>query len=534
MKEHSRPYDAKTLKAMRARAEEAEAIVRAIQFGHVDAIVRSGPQGPQVFSLEGAEHIYRVMVEAMGEGALTLNREGTILYSNRRFAEMAEIELDNLIGSQIQHLLPPEGRSDFERLMRDCSDATADATMELVHPDGSRLPVRMTLRAVASEKNQTIVAVATDLSDVFRAAAARDQLARIVECAMDAIIGIDLDNKIISWNKGAEILYGYAEHEIIGQDISILAPDDNKDEAAELIANVVKGGTVERYETVRVDQDGNQIDVMVTLSPIVDALGKIAGVSGIYHDITERKRLERLQDNFVSTVSHELRTPLTSISASLALLAKGAIGKLNDRAESFVDIAYRNSDRLVRLVNDILDVEKLQSGKMQFHFEALELEPIVRNTVAAIRPMARKSGVILEVESATHSRPISTDPDRLSQAFANLLSNAIKFSSKGQKIRVRMRDIDGKFRVSIIDRGPGIPESFRSHLFERFAQADMSTQKSQPGTGLGLNIARQIIERLGGAISFESTVGKGTTFHVDLPAYQSDASSQSTPTRAVS
>lgn len=297
----------------RISAAEAEEIVRAIQYGHADAIVRFGRSGHKVFTLEGAEHIYRVMVESMGEGALTIGNKGVILYANRRFAKMLKRDLAHVIGANIQDFIAPGSLTSIMEGLKTAKKRAYEATIDLAKPDGSRLPTRITMRSAKSDGRSTIVAVASDLSDIIRAAAARDQLARLVDSAMDAIVGADLNLTITSWNKGAEVLYGYSAAEVVGKSVNMLAPPERKDEAKMLMANIVAGGTVERYETERVSKSGERLDVLVTYSPILDDDGRVVGVSGIKRDITEQKRLERLQNNFVSNVSHELRTPLTSI-----------------------------------------------------------------------------------------------------------------------------------------------------------------------------------------------------------------------------
>jgi PAS domain S-box-containing protein len=516
-----RPARATRQTDLRARAEEAEEMLRAMQSGQVDAIVRFGPAGHKVFTLEGAEHVYRVMVESMGEGAVTLTSDGMIVYANLRFAEMVKKDLQDAIGTSMSQIIAPGNVDAFEALMREASTSAGacKCPMDLLQSDGKKLAVNLTLHGLDHEGSAHIVAVVTDLSEIKRAAAARDQLAHIVDSAIDAIVGKDLDGNITSWNNGAEQLYGYTAAEAVGRNTEFLAAPERKHEAQTFIANILRGETVDRYETVRITKAGKRLDVLAMLSPITDESGTIVGVSSMTHDITERKRLERMQDNFVSTVSHELRTPLTSISASMALLAGGVVGQVDGRSQGFIDIALRNAERLSRLVNDILDIEKLQAGKLEFHPVVLELEDHIGNAVDTIRPLASKQDIALVVDFGAQPHQVAADPDRLIQAITNILSNAIKFSPEGAEVLVRTEDRDHSVRVSIIDHGCGIPDDFRKRVFERFAQADDSSTRKQPGTGLGLNIAREIIERLGGKISFDSVVGSGTTFHIDLPTY---------------
>ncbi|MGA2056330.1 MAG: ATP-binding protein [Bradyrhizobium sp.] len=235
----------------------------------------------------------------------------------------------------------------------------------------------------------------------------------------------------------------------------------------------------------------------------------------------ERKRLERLKDEFVSTVSHELRTPLTSITGSLGLLMGNAAGSLSKSAERLLEIAHTNSVRLVRLVNDILDIEKLESGHVAFDVRKIQVRPLVEQTVEAIRGYAEGHGVKVRIEGAVAMDDIRADADRLSQVLTNLMSNAIKFSPPDGEVVIAIekeRKSDA-VRITVRDHGPGISVDFKSRIFERFAQADATNARRKGGTGLGLSIAKQIIDRLGGEIGFADASGGGTIFHVELPIW---------------
>ena len=231
----------------------------------------------------------------------------------------------------------------------------------------------------------------------------------------------------------------------------------------------------------------------------------------------ERKRLDWLKDEFVSSVSHELRTPLTSISGSLGLLMGNAAGSLPEPALRLLQIAHANSQRLVRLVNDILDIEKMESGRVVFNFRRVDLKSLVEEVVEANRGFADGNGVRIRLESAHAAGDVRTDSDRLSQVVTNLLSNAIKFSPPDQEVVVTIEKEAGVVRMSVRDHGPGIPAEFEPHVFERFAQADASNARQKGGTGLGLSIVKQIVDRLGGNVGFAGAPGGGTIFHVELP-----------------
>ena len=239
--------------------------------------------------------------------------------------------------------------------------------------------------------------------------------------------------------------------------------------------------------------------------------------------LDQQRRLEALKNDFLSVVSHELRTPLTSIYGSLNLLATGVVGELPAPARQLVEVAYRNSQRLARLVDDILDLQKIESGAMAFHLRPVELRPLLEQAVEANQAYAQRLGVELVLEETPATALVYADPDRLIQVMTNLLSNAAKFSPAGQAVRVAAARQDGTLVVAISDRGPGIPDEFRGRIFERFAQADVSSTREKGGTGLGLSITKAIVERLGGTIGFETRLGAGTTFHFELPEWRKDA-----------
>jgi signal transduction histidine kinase len=241
---------------------------------------------------------------------------------------------------------------------------------------------------------------------------------------------------------------------------------------------------------------------------------------------TERKRLERLKDEFVSTVSHELRTPLTSIAGSLGLLMGTVKAELSKPAARLLKIAHGNSERLVRLVNDILDIEKLASGRVSFDLKKIDIGPLVQQAVEAINDLAKDLGVnVRVVTSGEATAYVRADSDRFVQVMTNLLSNALKFTVPQSEVLVTVDKQEGAdiVRVSVRDHGPGIPLDFRSRIFERFAQADATNARRKGGTGLGLSIVKQIVDRLGGKVGFFDASGGGTVFYVELPRWGSKA-----------
>jgi signal transduction histidine kinase len=234
----------------------------------------------------------------------------------------------------------------------------------------------------------------------------------------------------------------------------------------------------------------------------------------------ERKRLERLKDEFISTVSHELRTPLTSISGSLGLLIGNAAGKLPRPVARLITIAHANSLRLVRLVDDILDIEKMEADRIVFRFERVEVRSLVERAIEANRGFAEVHDVRVRLENGSATGEVRADSDRLAQVITNLLSNAIKFSRTDNEVVVAIEKHADVLHISVRDHGAGIPADFKSHVFERFAQADATETRRKGGTGLGLSIVKQIVSRLGGSVGFADAPGGGTIFDVALPCWE--------------
>lgn len=253
----------------------------------------------------------------------------------------------------------------------------------------------------------------------------------------------------------------------------------------------------------------------VNAEPIINDQNDVLGFRGACTDVTERINMDKTKNEFISLISHELRTPLTSISGALKLI--NADPGVPSDLKQLVDIAYRNSDRLIRLINDILDIERIELGKFEIHMKTLSLNQVIKEAINISLQQAKKFNVTLIQHEINPLVQVNGDYDRLIQVMLNLLSNAIKFSPSQGIVNVFLDVFDTVVRVSVSDQGPGIPSEFKGRIFGRFAQADSSNSRSREGTGLGLNICKSIIEQMGGNINFHSEVGKGSTFYFELP-----------------
>jgi PAS domain S-box-containing protein len=263
-----------------------------------------------------------------------------------------------------------------------------------------------------------------------------------------------------------------------------------------------------------VGSDGTVRWLSATKAPIRNFNGKIVGIVEIARDITESKRQEQLKNEFIATVSHELRTPLTSIIGSVGFLASGAAGNLPGAVFRLLNIAHANCQRLVRIVNDILDIEKIESGKMNYDRRPVEVRELVDQVIQANQAFAAEYGVSIRLDASQGHGVVIADPDRLAQVITNLLSNAIKFSPRNGDVTIAIENPEDLVSISVRDCGPGIPADYRDRIFEKFVQVDATDRRKRGGTGLGLSIVKQIVDHLDGTISFEPAPDGGTIFKV--------------------
>jgi PAS domain S-box-containing protein len=372
----------------------------------------------------------------------------------------------------------------------------------------------------------------------------RALLAAVVASSDDAIITKTLQGTITSWNAAAERLLGYTASEAIGQSILLLVPMDRRDEELHIIENLRSGRRIDHYETVRVAKGGRQIEVALTISPIRDSKGQVIGASKIMHDISERRRVERdfqdlleersqllererearnqaeqlsaTKDDFLATLSHELRTPLNAILGWTQILRRS--GPAPTDLSKGLEVIERNVRAQSQLVEDLLDLSRIVSGRMRLDVQAMMPFSFVQPAVESLRPAADARGVRLETLLDPAAGPVSGDAGRLQQVVWNLVSNAIKFTNKGGRVQVTLERVNSHIEISVADTGRGIAPEFLPHVFERFRQGDTSTTRQHGGLGLGLSIVKHIVELHGGTVQAKSAgEGHGATFRVQLP-----------------
>jgi len=344
-----------------------------------------------------------------------------------------------------------------------------------------------------------------------------ERLLRLLENAVERMsIGVVItepDGTILYVNPAGASMHGYTPRELIGTRYDLFAPEG---EPARPPASGTLDGRGWMREQISRTRDGAAFPARLVSDSVRDEDGHLLAVVTCCEDISERRRVERMKQDFIATVSHELRTPLTSIVAALGLLGQSALRDDPDRLKELTAVAHRNSLRLLHLVNDLLDLQRLSAGRLTLEMTPLEVAPLLDEAAAGMRAFAEERGVRLEVQARSGLRAVA-DRRRLVQVLLNLLSNAIKFSPQGAPVRLCGSREGERVVLSVQDQGPGIPPAFRDRLFERFTQADTSTTRATGGSGLGLAIARQLVEAMAGEIDFHS-LDRGSTFAVRLPA----------------
>lgn len=331
------------------------------------------------------------------------------------------------------------------------------------------------------------------------------------------IFRADVDGKVNYVNEKWCEIGDMTADEAMGDGWYTAIHPDERDQIAGRWDEYLEEGSVYQYEQLYQRKNGRTTNCLVQVAAEIDGDGRIVGYVGTVTDITERYELDRMKSEFASTVSHELRTPLTAIKGSLGLVVSGTLGELPEKAKDMVNVGRRNTDRLINLVNDILDIEKLESGGMEFEIQSLDLHGLVKETIVTNKEFAKEHGVKFVLADVASKVMVQGDSSRLVQVIVNLLSNAAKFSPDDSEVAVSVTRHDGVARVSISDYGPGISEEFHEHIFERFYQVDAADDRQKGGTGLGLSISKSIVEKHGGTIDFESKPGEGSTFFFMLP-----------------
>lgn len=590
------------------------------------------------------------VLDTLVDGVIVIGPDGVVRSINPAAEAMFGYASEEVVGHSVNMLMPNPYAAAHDGYLRQYQ---SDGVRRIIgigrevqgrRKDGSVVPLDLAVSEATLNGQPVFTGVVRDITLRKQAERGAARFSAIVNSSSDAIVSLDMDGSVTSWNPAAERMFGFTEAQMLGRKLMDLLPPECRDFEGQAFERVREGAEVSEYESFRMNRDGMKFAVSCALSPIRDSAGHVLGVVGItrdmtvskrqlaalrnseetmraamehasvgmalmtlggrclrvnqalsdlvgytcdellnmdlreithpddmqpeaqtmhhaldtgegrtqfdkrvlhksgkvlfvqtnmslvqvadslqryfivqFLDLTARQEMEQMKSDFVSMVSHELRTPMTSIRGSLGLIMGAMRSELSDRVAKLIGIAHNNAERLIVLINDILDIDKIASGKMRFESEFVNLSEVVRQSVESVQAYAAQYGVQVKIEQADDTLFAWVDVSRLVQVMSNYLSNAIKFSHKGGQVEVIMSRHDGMARVSVVDHGAGIDEAFKPSIFGRFMQADSTMTRSKGGTGLGLHITKQIVEYMGGSVGFDSTVGEGSTFWLQLP-----------------
>jgi PAS domain S-box-containing protein len=404
--------------------------------------------------------------------------------------------------------------------------------------DGSIVDVAITCSPIRTSDGRIVGAskIARDITERKRLDRSGLLLAAIVSSSDDAIVSKDLNGIITSWNEGAERIFGYTAAEMIGEPVLKLVPKDRKDEEPRILQRLRRGERVDHFQTVRVRKNGEHFDVSLTISPVKDDTGKIVGASKIARDITDFKRAtaereqllesersaraqaehaNRMKDDFLATISHELRTPLNAIVGWTEVLKTASTP---EEVTEAVTIIERNAHVQAQLIEDLLDLGRISSGKMTLNVEPVDIGAIVQDAIASVQHAADLKRISIRTVLQDPRGRMMGDVKRLRQVVWNLLTNAVKFTPNEGRIVITVSRINSHIDIAVADTGRGIPPDFLPHVFERFRQADASITRQHGGLGIGLALVKQLVEMHAGSVRANSAgAGQGATFTVSLP-----------------
>lgn len=486
-----------------------------------------------------SERLFKTVMDSTAFCVYVRDLEGRFLYVNREYEHV--FHRDNKVdkGMLVTEVLRPELANTVYQIEQSVIANRESIWAEnLVQRDDGDY-IYLVIRSPLLDETGAVIGtcgVATDMTPIKKLEknmadamealrVSEERWSFALEASGDGVWDWDIQNNVVLLSKRGKALLGYEEHEIgngLNEWEERVHPEDKEQALASLQENL-DGITDSFTNEHRVRcKDGHYIWLLDRGKVVQrDANGKALRVIGTHTDITQRKNLERIKSEFISTVSHELRTPLTSIRGSLGLLEGGVLGAIPPKALALISVASKNCQRLITLVNDILDMAKLLSGKMNLDIVSIDLRELIHQAIEANAGYGASYHVQFQFEqqepSAAHPALGQVDSNRFMQIMANLLSNAAKFSKPENQVYIRLLDEQPNWRIEVEDHGEGIPLEFQSRIFEAFAQADSANTRKQGSTGLGLNISKNLVEKMGGTIGFQTKVGLGTTFWFTVP-----------------
>jgi len=457
---------------------------------------------------------FGAFLESAPDAVVIIDSDGRIAFVNAQTERLFGFARDELLGQPVECLLPERFRAAHtghrEGYRSDPRTRPMGAGLELygLRKTGDEFPVDISLSPLPTEDGILLTAAIRDMTERKRAEETRALLATVVESSDDAIFANTLDGTILSWNRGAERMYGYTAEEAIGMPVSDLAPPDRKAETEDLLAAIARGEVIEQFETVRARRDGTLRDVSLTLSPTRDPSGRVKGSSTIARDVTERKRMEEARDQFIANAAHELRTPLATLAGLGEILADHLEEMSREQVAQSLAALRRQGERANALVANLLDLSQLDGGRVRFSLGAVDAATAARRALDSAPPPGGTDVAVAVPDGLS----VWVDPVRFDQVLTNLLTNAYRYG--GPKVTISGTGSDGNVELVVSDDGSGVPPDLVPRLFEPFARG--SNAESQGGSGIGLALCRRLVEAFGGEIRYESA-GPGARFTIRLP-----------------
>lgn len=480
----------------------------------------------------------KAIVETVVDGIVTISELGIMETVNPAVTRMFGYTEAEMVGQNVKMLMPNPYKDEHDGYLKHHQETGEKKVIGIgrqvlgQRKDGTIFPIDLAVNEMHVGGIKMFTGVVRDISERVEAENSRKDIESrnkaILETVVDGIITIDEFGIIETVNPATRNIFGYSKVEMVGQNVKMLMPNPYKDEHDAYLKHHhetgEKGVIGIGREVEGQRKDGSIFPLELAVSEMI--INGEKHFTGIIRDITERKLADKLKEEFISTVSHELRTPLTSIRGSIGLLTGGLAGELSDKAKQLLAIAHNNTERLLMLINDILDLSKIESGQMNFHFKEIEVLPFLKEAIESNHGYAEQYGVEFILECSVNGTKLQADANRLMQVMNNLMSNAAKFAPKGDKIKISAARHHQQIRISVTDHGCGIPKELEGRIFDKFTQADSSDTRQVGGTGLGLNISKAMVEKHNGRISFVSEVGVGSTFFFDIPELIADQTPQ--------